>query len=426
MSGRQRERCPLIGDFAGQPPIGAATSLDLRQRVFKAWCRVEAPMADLAVNSAAVDSSLGGAKALRIGLIGPLPPPAGGMATQCQQLHELLRREALSVVLVQTNPPYRPRCIEAVRGLRALFRLVPYLISLKRLCGRVDVIHLLANSGWAWHLLAAPAIWIARWQRVPIIVNYRGGDADRFLQSAPSWVNATLRAAQACVVPSGFLRQVLQRHGVATTVIPNVVDLDVFKPRQGPRLDGVMHIVITRNLEAIYAIDYALRAFAIVAARYENVRLTVAGEGPQRDLLTALAHELGIAGKVRFVGRLARGEIAELYRDAGIMLNPSTIDNMPNSILEAYASGVPVVSTDVGGIPFMARDGETALLVPPRDVEAMAKNMGRLISDRALAQRLAHNGLQEVFQYRWSEVGAEWMRLYTRLCAPDNLAAERR
>ena len=115
---------------------------------------------------------------LHIGLVGPLPPPYGGMANQTQQLAELLRSEGLAVSLLQTNAAYRPQWVSGLPFTRALFRLIPYLYELWQLAGRTDLIHIMANSGWSWHLFAAPAVWIAKLRKVPVVVNYRGGEAD--------------------------------------------------------------------------------------------------------------------------------------------------------------------------------------------------------------------------------------------------------
>ena len=112
--------------------------------------------------------------ALRVLLVGPLPPPAGGMANQTQQLSRLLEAEGISARLVKTNAPYWPAWIARVPLVRALFRLVPYISRLWRSLPGVDVVHVIANSGWAWHLFAAPAIQIAKARRRPVIVNYRG------------------------------------------------------------------------------------------------------------------------------------------------------------------------------------------------------------------------------------------------------------
>ena len=97
----------------------------------------------------------------RLTLVGPLPPPSGGMANQTRQLASLLAAEGTDVRIVQTNAPYAPAWVGKVPVVRALVRLVPYLFRLWRDVGGADIVHVMANSGWAWHLFAAPAIWIA-------------------------------------------------------------------------------------------------------------------------------------------------------------------------------------------------------------------------------------------------------------------------
>ena len=344
---------------------------------------------------------MSGFDGLRVGVVGPVPPPAGGMAMQTRQLVQLLDGERAKVSLVQTNRPYRPAWIGRFVGLRALFRLVPYMLALWRTAGRVDVLHVMANSGWSWHLFAVPAVWIARFRSVRVIVNYRGGEAASFLQRSAGLVRATVRRASSVVVPSEFLREVFGRHGMAAQIVPNVVDLSRFHP--GPRAEPPQ-IIVARNLEPIYDNATALRAFAMLRASMPGVRLLIAGTGPQEASLRALAAELGVTAGVSFVGRLSADEMALRLRESAVALNPSTVDNMPNSVLEAMASGVPVVSTDVGGIPFIVSDQRSALLVPAGDAGAMARALERVLRDAALADKLRRNGLQDVLAYTWPAV----------------------
>ena len=84
--------------------------------------------------------------------------------------------------IVRVNAPYRPHWAGSLRGARALFRLIPYLLKLWAAGGRVQLFHVMANSGWSWHLWAAPAIWIAKLRRVAVVVNYRGGQAQEFFE----------------------------------------------------------------------------------------------------------------------------------------------------------------------------------------------------------------------------------------------------
>lgn len=364
-----------------------------------------------------------GAMPLSVGLVGPLPPPEGGMANQCRQLSALLADDGVVAEIVRTNAPYRPAWIGRVRVLRALFRIVPFLTELWSAAGRVHVVHVFANSGWAWHLFAAPAVWIARLRGTPVIVNYRGGGAEAFLAGHPPLVARTLAMADALVVPSGFLVDVFRRFGLAAKTIPNIVDLARFAPGAA-RVTPPFHVVVTRNLEPIYDIGTAIEALAHVVARGGDARMTVAGVGPERAALEALARSLPIADRVTFAGRVEAERIGALYRGADVMVNPSTVDNMPNAVLEAFAAGVPVVSTDVGGIPHIAHHERTALLVPPRDAVAMGDAMLRVMNDPALRAHLTRNGVEEAKRYAWPQVRALWLDQYRALALRDKRMAE--
>ena len=335
------------------------------------------------------------------------------MANQTRQLAELLQGEGASVEWARTNSPYRPQFVAGWWGARALFRLVPYLVALWRLAGRVDLFHVMANSGWSWHLYAAPAIWAARLRRVPVIVNYRGGEAAQFLAKSQSLVRWSMRRANCVVVPSGFLERVFANHGITAQVVPNVVNLDLFHPNEAPRARAA-HIVVARNLELLYDNESALRAFKRVLDRIPAATLTIAGRGAEESRLRSLAQELGLTEKVRFTGAIDREAMARLYRDADVSLNPSRADNMPNSLLESMASGVPVVSTNVGGVPFMVQHGVTALLVDAGDVPAMADAIVQLLEDPALWQRFSQAGLDQVRRYTWPQVAPQLEAIYCR------------
>jgi len=360
---------------------------------------------------------------LKIGLVGPLPPPAGGMANQTRQLRELLEREGAHVTIVQTNVPYQP-FVAPIRGLRGLFRFVPYAVRLWRIAGQVQVLHVMANSGWSWHLCAAPAIWIAHWRGVPVVVNYRGGEAGPFLARSGGNVRRTLRRAAALIVPSGFLKEVFAGNGLRAGIVPNIIDLQRFHPAKPAERPAACHLVVARNLEPIYDVPTALRAFALIRNSLPEARLTVAGTGPERKALEDLSRELGIEATVNFCGTRDRDEMAALYRSATIVLNPSLVDNMPNSVLESMASGVPVVSTNVGGVPFILHEGITGLMVPAGNAQAMANAVLRLLREPETAGRLVAAALLDVRQYAWTHVRTRWKDVYAHAMAAGHSATE--
>ncbi len=310
----------------------------------------------------------------RLTLVGPLPPPSGGMANQTRQLAKLLAADGVDVRVVQTNAPYAPSWIGRVPFVRAAFRLLPYLFRLWRDVRGADVAHVMANSG--------------------------------------RWIVLSLRHADRVIVPSGFLRAVFERHGVSATIVPNVVDLGAFRPATEP--PRTPQLAVTRNLEAIYDIATAIRAFAEVVRAHPEAHLTIAGSGPERAALERLADELGVRVSVHFTGRLDNAELPELYRASTLMLNPARIDNMPNALLEAMASGVPIVSTNVGGIPYMVEDGVSALLVAPGDAREMARAALRILGDPALGRRIAAAGLDAAQRHAWTSVRGDLFDAYAR------------
>jgi glycosyltransferase involved in cell wall biosynthesis len=166
----------------------------------------------------------------------------------------------------------------------------------------------------------------------------------------------------------------------------------------------------------MYNVACVLRAFRLVQDRHPAARLTVAGNGSQRGELEALAGRLRLE-HVRFVGAVSPDDIWRLYAEADIYLQTPDIDNMPSSVLEAFASGTPVVATAVGGVPAILTDGVHGLLAPAGDHEAVARHVLRLLDDGALARHLTDAARASCEPYRWSSVRGEWLRIYQELAA---------
>lgn len=353
----------------------------------------------------------------RVCIVGPLPPPSGGMANQCEQLVRLLGMDGISVELVRNNAPYRPAWVAGIPVLRAGCRLAPYLLRLWQAAGRSQVVHVFANSGWAWHLFAMPALLAARLRGTAVIVNYRGGYADSFLAQAPGHVVRSLRRATLCVTPSPFLQRVFAKYGIEAEVVSNIIDLTRFEPVAPRDFGAAPHLVVARNLEPLYDIPTAIQALAHIRERFAGATLTVAGSGPELERLQALVTKLGLERAVTFTGRVENAAMPQLYAQADCVVNPSTVDNMPNSLLEAFASGLPVVSTNAGGIPDMLTHGVSGLLVPVGDAPAMAREVCRVLEDRAFAARLVDAGRAEAEKYAWPRVKTQWLDAYRRAAA---------
>jgi glycosyltransferase involved in cell wall biosynthesis len=194
--------------------------------------------------------------------------------------------------------------------------------------------------------------------------------------------HVAVRAAQEFRIPPGRL-----------VTIPNGVDLEHFTPvAEGGRRESV--VGCTARLHPKNDHDTLLQAFARLADSGAWPRLLLVGGGPERDRLAGLASSLGIAARVVFTGE--QPDVAGFLRRMQLYVQASVAEGMPNSILEAMASGLPVVATAVGGTPDLVLDGRTGLLVPPRDPAALARAMGMLLGDAGMRARLGQAGRERV------------------------------
>jgi phenylacetate-CoA ligase len=167
-----------------------------------------------------------------------------------------------------------------------------------------------------------------------------------------------------------------------------------------------------RQLLPVYDVASVLRAFALVQQRVSDARLIVAGDGSERRRLQSLARDLGLRG-TEFIGWVAPEDMADLYAAVDVYLNGSASgDNAPVSILEAFAAGLPVVSSDSGGIPALVRTGETGILVAAGDPAEMAAAALRLLDDPELCLKLSRGARDECSRFTWEAVRDQWLELY--------------
>jgi glycosyltransferase involved in cell wall biosynthesis len=352
---------------------------------------------------------------LAVVLVGPLPPPPGGMAIQTLLLAEALRAEGARVEIVAFNSPYRPAWIGRIRIVRAGFRLVPYVWRLWRVLRAADLVHVMANSGRSWYLFVLPALRVAAWRRCRNVVDYRGGQAKAFFARSWRWLERDFRRVTV-VVASEYLHAIFGHYGIDAVMVPNLLDERNFPAAMlaDPLDPRSPCLLVTRNLEAIYAIHNAILAAALLTARYPRLKLVIAGDGAERSRLEALARARLAPEAVEFTGFVDRPGITQLYRRATVYVNCSEVDNCPNSVIEALAAGIPVVSTNVGGIPDLIVDGEQGLLVAPGDPRALAEAIARILEDSALRARLVARGRERTEAFRWQHVREALARAYER------------
>jgi glycosyltransferase involved in cell wall biosynthesis len=315
----------------------------------------------------------------------------------------------IEVSFLPSNPalPQWMRVCDRIPYIRTLLRLPVYLASLWPAISRVEVVHVFSASYTSFLLTCVPAWLISRLQRKAVVLNYH--TARRWQTFADSSiVRFVLKRTERNVVPSRYLAAKFEEAGWKVDVIPNIIG-DQFRFRARCNLQA--RILCARNLSPDYGIEVAINAFAIVQAQYPNASLSLVGEGPLRRSLEAQVSGLGLSG-VTFRGAVPNENMPEWYDRADIFLNASFLDNAPLSILEAMTCGLPVVTTDAGGIPLMVKHGETGLVAPVGDAQTLAEHVIRLLREPEFAATLARHAYEQLETYRWPSVRPKWLELY--------------
>jgi glycosyltransferase involved in cell wall biosynthesis len=225
-----------------------------------------------------------------------------------------------------------------------------------------------------------------------------------------------MKLADELIVPSQYLIDVFRKFDLHATAVANIIDCRRFKYRERKPLLPIFFS--NRNLYTLYNVACILRAFSKIQQKFPEAKLIIAGDGSERSGLEWLARKLKLQN-VEFRGRVAPGKMNELYDETHIFLNSSNIDNMPGSILESFASGMPVVSTSAGGIKCIVTHERTGLLVPKNDHDGLATWSIRLLESPKLASSIARNAYDEISAYTWEAVRESWLAVYLRLAGRD-------
>jgi len=288
---------------------------------------------------------------------------------------------------------------QALRSWRARWRLLRFIAASRAGLRRElrawhpDLLHV------HWWVPGGFAVWPGVARRVPVVLTSHGTDVfllDRFPLARP-FARAIFRAARQVTVISSPLVPRVEALGVPRdriTVLPMPLTAERFGKGFAGSRDPARLLFVGRLVERKGA-EYALRALAALREAGRGVRLTVCGEGAERSRLEALASELGVADVSEFTGALPHDAVAELYRTSAVLVMPAVTDwkgeqeGFGMVLVEAMASGLPVVATLSGGIADVIRDGRTGLLVSERDPGALADAIGRLLDDPRMAESLA-------------------------------------
>lgn len=336
-------------------------------------------------------------------LVGNFLSAARGTRGVCEDLALGLKAAGWSVITTSSRPG-------------RVARLADFLLTVWRHRNRYQVAQVDVYSGpsFLW------AEWVCRALRMarkPYILTLHGGNLPAFAQAGKR-AQHLLESACAVTTPSEYLFELMREHRQDLVLLPNSLDLSKypFKHRAHPALN----LVWLRCFHDLYNPSLAVKVVALLAKDFPSVRLVMIGPNKGDGSLESamdLALKLGVLDKITFVGPVPKDTTPQWLNRGDIFLNTTSIDNMPVSILEAMACGLCIVSTNVGGIPYLLEDESDALLVPAADDKAMATAVQRLVTEGGLAERLSCNGRRKVEEFGWSNILPRWEKLLMEAAA---------
>jgi len=292
------------------------------------------------------------------------------------------------------------------------FRMLDMIGASWRFRNVYDVAHVDVFSGSAFMWAEATCL-VFKMCKKPYILTLHGGNLPVFAQRWSGRVRRLLTYAAAITAPSSYLQEKMQPYCSNIIVLPNPLDLSLIHYRL--RLSPQPNLLWLRAFHEIYNPLLAVRALARLIDKFPDIHLSMVGRDKGDGALQRVKEEaslLGVIGRLSLPGGVPHNEVPAWIDRSDIFINTTNYDNTPVSVLEAMAGGMCVVSTQVGGIPYLLVHGQDALLIPRDDVDAMVDMVIRVLTEPGLAERLSNNARNKVEKCDWTVVLPQWERLF--------------
>jgi glycosyltransferase involved in cell wall biosynthesis len=295
---------------------------------------------------------------------------------------------------------------------RRLGRLADMVATVWRRRHEYSVAHVDVFSGLAFVWAEAACAALRRVGK-PYVLTLHGGDLPAFARRWPRRVRRLLSSAAAITTPSRYLHERMTAYQMNIGVIPNPLEVAAYNYR--PRTRPSPKLIWVRAFHEIYEPPLAVKVLKTLAREFPQVELTMLGHDKGDGSLQAVVEEAAdssITERLKLPGGVARAEVPEWLCASDVFLNTSNVDNTPVSVMEAMACGLSIVSTNVGGIPYLLKDGRDALLVPQGDAQAMAAAVRRVLTEPGLSERLSLNARRKVEAFDWPLIIPQWEKLF--------------
>ena len=349
---------------------------------------------------------------VKVALIAPSMRNVGGQSVQAQRLRDAFANDEQIELEFIPNNPTTP--LQNVKFFRTIFSSIRFWYLLLKKIPAADIVHIFSSGTTSYIISTLPPLVAAKIFGKKTILNYHTGEAEEHLSKWKRTAKPTMKKFDEIVVPSKFLVDVFAKFNLRAKVVFNLVENENFKFRERNPLKPVF--LSNRNFEVHYQVSDVLRAFQIIQNKYPEAQLIIAGFGSEEAKLKELAGKLKLKN-ADFLGRVGQNEMPEIYDRADVYLNSSIIDNMPLSIIEAFSCGLPVVSSDAGGIPYICENEENALLVEKNNYEALAREAIRILEDGNLAKKIIAKARVDCVKYSCENVRGDWLNIYLNLAS---------
>lgn len=251
---------------------------------------------------------------------------------------------------------------------------------------------------------------IARVRKMKYIPILHGGDLPKRLKNNPKLSNAIFTNAYKNVAPSNYLKSEFEKCGFTNVIyIANTIEIEKYNFKLREKAEP--KLLWVRAFASIYNPEMAVKVLFELQREYPKATLTMVGPDKDGSLITTKTFADYINCKINFTGKLSKEDWWQLSQNHDIFINTTHFDNTPVSVMEAMALGLPVVSTNVGGIPYLVENENTALLVDDNDVGMMVSQIERLLGDNELSKKLSSNGRQLAETWDWDKVKVLWFEL---------------
>jgi len=318
----------------------------------------------------------------------------GGISGQIDVLLDKLNNNEISAELFNTKDSYLNRF------------LLPFKLYKKS--KGIDVFHIHGCSGFGFYPIFIGVL-IGRLKSNKIIITYHGGGLQEFLNSYPNFVKYFLNKADILTVPSIYLLDILNKNKIKAIYLPNIIREDNVKFKHREKFTPTL--IVTRSLKNVYNIPLAINAFYKIKLKYNSAKLFIVGDGPLKSKLENDVKRSGIEG-ITFLGQIENDKIGETLNKADIYINPTTADNMPLSLFEAFACGLPVISTNVGGLPNFIKDKISGFLIKSNDLDALIEKIEYILSNQDEIATIINAAYKTFQNYTWSKLQDGYFELY--------------